>query len=144
MAVTTRPKQTPSKPSAPGSPNVRTANSLRVGKNLDDHRRGKSDAEFFAHGLPRPPQEIQNPGTVEIGLALVHADDETILFQGTKPGQPVAERDQVKSDYVIAILAENFGSELPSLGLVAQPEQVLTELDLGGKVVGSQPERQSL
>src|SRR3954447_16955305 len=32
FAVTTRPKQTPSRPSAPGRPNVRTANSFFCGK----------------------------------------------------------------------------------------------------------------
>src|SRR5262249_59439372 len=32
LAVITRPKQTPRNPSAPGRPNVRTANSFRCGK----------------------------------------------------------------------------------------------------------------
>ena len=32
LAVITRPKQTPSSPSAPGRPKVRTANSFRCGK----------------------------------------------------------------------------------------------------------------
>ena len=58
-----------------------------------------------------------------------------------KPDQAVAERDQVVGDDVVAVLGEDLVGELPALVLLAQPEQVLAELDLGGQVVGVELER---
>ena len=81
---------------------------------------------------------------VEVGLARIHPDHESVAFERAEPGDAIAQRRQVEGDHIIGIAGEDLGSELPSLGLIAQAEQVLAELDLGGLVVGIELERPPL
>ena len=60
------------------------------------------------------------------------------------PARPVAKGDEVIRDYVIAILAEDFSSELPALRLVAESEKVLAELEFCRLIIGVERQRPSL
>ncbi len=61
---------------------------------------------------------------------------EPIAFERAKASQTVAKRDQVIRDHIIAILAENLGSELPALRFFTEPKKVLAELQLGRLIAG--------
>ena len=135
FAVITLPKQTPSRPSAPGRPKVRTANSFFWGK-ISTITASGSVTSYFSQRLSCPAKQGQHALAVEIGLADIHPDHEPVVLERAKAVQAVVERDQVKGDHVVAVLGEDLAGELPPLGLVAQPEEGLAELDLGGQVLG--------
>ena len=97
MAVITRPKQTPSSPSAPGRPKVRTANSFRCGKISTITGLGRLGTVAFAERLLGPAQQVQDALAVEVGLARIHADDESIALERAKPGDAVPQRDRLKA-----------------------------------------------
>ena len=97
-------------------------------ENLDDHRNLNGDSVFLAQRFLRASEECEHSRAVEIGLTGVHANNQPVFFEAGKAGHTITKGNQIVGDHVIAILAEDFGSELPAFGFLSEPKKIQAEL----------------
>jgi len=125
---------------------VRTAKILLLGKNLHDDRplEVELDLVLRAEVALGPPEQFQGAVAVKVGLECVHAQQEAVGFERLEPGQTLLQRDQVVGGDVVAVLSVHFLGQAPALRFLAQPQQVLAELDLGREIRGVEGQRPPL
>ena len=94
------------------------------GKHLNNDRRGERDVVLRTQVAFRSLEQIEYSVAVDVRLASVHAESDTVRFKRAKLRDALLQRDQIVREDVVAVRLVDLVGQLPTFLFLAQPQQV--------------------